>query len=184
MSYKIGGKFTRGNRKLPSPGKMTSPLESFSAVECDDGEVCARENENTSNPAPSIVEIEPENAEGLVPANEEKNEVIFTGDNSVFSTINYARSHENEKSSFDSQSVSNLSAYTSSLVSTHSNSDYVNTTENINKSFEHEEYQYLSHIDRIIKHGFKKNDRTGVGTLSLFGAQMRYSLRNGKLETL
>jgi thymidylate synthase len=51
-------------------------------------------------------------------------------------------------------------------------------------SAEHEEYQYLNHIDRIIKHGFKKNDRTGVGTFSLFGVQMRYSLRNGKLKNL
>ncbi|XP_049861300.1 thymidylate synthase [Schistocerca gregaria] len=43
----------------------------------------------------------------------------------------------------------------------------------------HEEYQYLKHIERIISHGNKKSDRTGVGTLSLFGAQMRYSLREG-----
>jgi hypothetical protein len=49
------------------------------------------------------------------------------------------------------------------------------------QSVEHEEYQYLYLIDKIIKHGFKKNDRTGVGTYSLFGEQMRYSLRNGKL---
>ncbi|XP_069679212.1 thymidylate synthase [Periplaneta americana] len=50
------------------------------------------------------------------------------------------------------------------------------STENV---IEHEEYQYLNHIDKIIKAGFQKKDRTGVGTYSLFGAQMRYSLRNG-----
>jgi hypothetical protein len=86
---------------------------------------------------------------------------------------------QNEKSpSFDSQIISNVS------VSSHCNSDYANTAENIGVTVEHEEYQYLNHIDRIIKHGFRKDDRTGVGTLSLFGAQMRYSLRNGKLEKL
>lgn len=45
---------------------------------------------------------------------------------------------------------------------------------------QHEEHQYLEHIKRILTCGHKKTDRTGVGTLSLFGAQMRYSLRNGR----
>jgi hypothetical protein len=54
----------------------------------------------------------------------------------------------------------------------------------VSQNVEHEEYQYLNHIDKIIKHGFKKSDRTGVGTYSLFAAQMRYSLRNGKLPKL
>ena len=44
----------------------------------------------------------------------------------------------------------------------------------------HEEYQYLELIERIISHGAKKDDRTGVGTLSIFGPQMRFSLRDGK----
>lgn len=43
-----------------------------------------------------------------------------------------------------------------------------------------DEEQYLEHIRQILKRGIKKCDRTGVGTLSLFGAQMRYSLRDGK----
>lgn len=45
---------------------------------------------------------------------------------------------------------------------------------------EHEEYQYLSLIDKIMKEGAKKCDRTGVGTLSIFGTSMRFNLRNGK----
>lgn len=36
----------------------------------------------------------------------------------------------------------------------------------------------MDHIQKIIDTGVKKEDRTGVGTFAIFGAQMRYSLRD------
>ena len=47
-----------------------------------------------------------------------------------------------------------------------------------------EEGQYLKLIHQIISNGVFKEDRTGVGTKSLFGAQMRFSLRDGQLPLL
>lgn len=47
-----------------------------------------------------------------------------------------------------------------------------------------EEMQYLNMIDHIIATGKKREDRTGVGTLSVFGSQMRYSLRNNVIPLL
>jgi hypothetical protein len=48
----------------------------------------------------------------------------------------------------------------------------------------HEEHQYLSLVRDVIQNGVVKADRTGVGTRSKFGCQMRFSLRNGVFPLL
>ena len=45
--------------------------------------------------------------------------------------------------------------------------------------YRHDEFQYLDAVQNILQNGVQKGDRTGVGTLSVFGVQCRYSLRDG-----
>jgi hypothetical protein len=169
---------------------MSSQPES-SANENGDGEIKAMDvnlihakgNRDTHNPAQYPVEVrESEYVEVMMHVSKENKEKC-TGNKSLLSTINDdTKSDENKGplASPDNLNRSNLPTH----VSLDCNSVEFNAAGDTAVSVEHEEYQYLNHIDRIIKHGFRKVDRTGVGTYSLFGAQMRYSLRNGKSEKL
>jgi len=138
----------------------------------------AREKSDKSNLVLPVAEImEYENVDVSMPAAEENKK--DTENKSTCSTVADVKCYdEKNSSSLYSQNT------TSNVVSLNCNSGDDNRAIDVSQSVEHEECQYLNHIDKIIKHGFKKSDRTGVGTYSLFGAQMRYSLRNGVFPLL
>ncbi len=48
----------------------------------------------------------------------------------------------------------------------------------------HPEAQYLDLLDQVLEHGDRRVDRTGVGTLSIFGAMTRFNLADGSVPIL
>ena len=52
------------------------------------------------------------------------------------------------------------------------------------KQFNMEEYQYIKLIKKIIYSGSIKDDRTNIGTFSIFGNQMRFNLQNNNFPLL
>lgn len=47
-----------------------------------------------------------------------------------------------------------------------------------------EENSYLELLGNILQNGSKRSDRTGVGTIGIFGSQLRFSLENNKVPML
>jgi len=85
--------------------------------------------------------------------------------------------HKSHESDFNTKSPSKILA--ESITSQPDKENYAEPSIEF-----HDEHQYLKLIGEIISKGARKGDRTGVGTLSIFGAQMRYSLREHTLPLL
>lgn len=47
-----------------------------------------------------------------------------------------------------------------------------------------DEIEYLLLLERILKYGSERSDRTGVGTISMFGTNLRFSLENNEIPIL
>jgi thymidylate synthase len=57
-------------------------------------------------------------------------------------------------------------------------------TDQFHNSQNYDESEYLALVERVIRFGESRDDRTGVGTFSKFGPQLRFDLTNGKVPVL
>jgi dihydrofolate reductase/thymidylate synthase len=89
----------------------------------------------------------------------------------------------NANSSSTSSSNSSTSGETKSDTTTTTTTTTTTSTSSTSEP-RHEEYQYLDLIRNIIDNGDVRMDRTGTGTRSVFGATMRFSLRDGVMPLL
>lgn len=88
-----------------------------------------------------------------------------------FKTINVSKTLVENDISYDFRIMINNKL----LNNSHKNSIIYNINHTaLNFYPKHEEYQYLNLVREIIEKGNYKNDRTGIGTLSLFGRIMRF----------
>lgn len=54
--------------------------------------------------------------------------------------------------------------------------DELKTIERMRKEKTHEEYKYLHLMEDVLNKGTEKSDRTGVGTLSIFGTNLKFNI--------
>ena len=96
---------------------------------------------------------------------------FFTSDNNKFTN------------QYDSITRTNvLNAVTNMRYYSTNNNNYLYTTNSISNL--HPEYQYLNLLSDILTNGIVRTDRTNVGTISVFGRQLRFNNINKKFPLL
>lgn len=96
-----------------------------------------------------------------------------------------------DKSSSNSSSSSNDSRATTRPTDDHDFTSSITSVSSLDYDHQQQhrppvanEKQYLKLVRRLLEHGCQKFDRTNVGTLSLFGAQMRFDLRDNTMPLI